>query len=47
MDFSVIKRQVTVHLSRLLDKVNSYFPELTEEQAASYQCIANPFPEII
>ena len=45
MDFSVIKRQVTVHLSGLLDTFNSYFHELTEEQAASYQWIANPFTE--
>ena len=45
MDFGVIKRQVTVHLSGLLDTFNSYFHELTEEQAAYYQWIANPFTE--
>ena len=47
MDFSVIKCQVTVHLSGLLDNFNSYFPELTEKQVASYQWIANPFTENI
>ena len=36
-----------MYLSGLLDKFNSYFPELTEEQAASYQWIANPFTENI
>ena len=38
---------VTMHLSGLLDTFNSYFPELTEEQAASYQWIASPFTENI
>ena len=47
MDFSVIKRQVTMHLSGLLNKLNSYFPVLTQEQAPSYQCITNPFTENI
>ena len=47
MDFSVIKRQVTVHLSWLLDTFNSYFSEHTQHQAASYQWIANPFTENI
>ena len=36
-----------MHLSGLLDKFNSYFPELKEEQAASYHWIANPFAESI
>ena len=45
--FIVIKCQVTVHLSGLLDNFNSCFPELTEEQVASYQWIANPFTENI
>ena len=36
-----------MQLSGLLDKFSSYFLELTEEQAASYQCIANPFTENI
>ena len=36
-----------MHLSGLMDKFNSYFPELTEEQATSYQWIANPFTENI
>ncbi|KAI0233867.1 hypothetical protein LSAT2_015890, partial [Lamellibrachia satsuma] len=40
-------RHVTVHLTGLLDKCNSYFPELTEEQAASYQWIAKPLNENI
>ena len=35
MDFSVIKCQVIVHLSGLLDKCNSYIHELTEEQTAN------------
>ena len=34
-------------LSGLLDTFNSYFPERTEEQADSYQWIANPFIENI
>ena len=47
MDFSVIKRQVTVHLSGLLNKLTSYFHELTKEQAALYKWITNPFYESI
>ena len=47
MDFIVIKRQATVHLSGLLDTFNSYFPEFADEQAVSYQWIANPFTENI
>ena len=47
MDFSIIKRQVTVHLLGWLDKLNNDFPELTEEQAASYLWIANLFTENI
>lgn len=35
MSFNVIKPQVTLQLSKMLDKFNSYFPELTEEHAAS------------
>ena len=47
MDFRVIKRQVTLHLSGLLDTFHSCFHELTEEQAASYPWISNPFTENI
>ncbi|KAG0719652.1 SCAN domain-containing protein 3 [Chionoecetes opilio] len=47
ISFNVVIAQVTFHLSKLLEKFNSYFPELTEEQAASYQWIENPFIENI
>ena len=47
INFSVIKRQVIVHLSVLLDKFNSHFHEFTEEQAASFQWIVNSFTENI
>ena len=47
ISLNVVKAQVTLHLSMLLEKFNSYFPELTEEQAASYQWIENPFIENI
>jgi len=39
--------QVTAHLAGMLDKFNSYFPELSEEEAASYLWIKNPFTENI
>lgn len=47
MSCNVIKAQVILHLSKLLEMFNSYFPELTEDQAASYQWIENPFIENI
>ena len=47
ISFNVVKAQVTLHLSKLLEKFNNYFPELTEEQAASYQWIENSFIENI
>ena len=40
LDFRAVKHQVTLHLSKMLERFESYFPELTEEQAASYQRIS-------
>ncbi|KAJ8266991.1 hypothetical protein GJAV_G00136970 [Gymnothorax javanicus] len=47
MDFRTIKHQVTAHLAGMLAKFNSFFPELIEEEAASYLWIRNPFTENI
>lgn len=47
MDFRAIKHQVIAHLSGMLDKFNSYFPELTEDEAASYLWIKSPFTQNI
>jgi len=36
-----------VHLSKVLEKFDPYFPALTEEQAADFLWIRNPFTEKI
>ncbi|CAM4687891.1 unnamed protein product [Leuciscus chuanchicus] len=47
LNFKIIQRQITVHLSKVLEKFDSYFPALTEEQAADFLWIRNPFTENI
>ncbi len=47
LNFKIIQRQITVHLSKVLEKCDSYFPALTEEQAADFLWIRNPVTENI
>lgn len=47
IDFNIIKPQLAVHLSGLLNKCNAYFPELTTEQATTHIWITPPFSENI
>ncbi len=47
LNFKIIQRQITVHISKVLEKFDSYFPALTEEQAADFLWIRNPFTENI
>ncbi len=47
LNFKIIQRQITVHISKVLEKCDSYFPALTEEQAADFLWIRNPFTENI
>ncbi|MGH0129543.1 UNVERIFIED_CONTAM: hypothetical protein FKN15_033868 [Acipenser sinensis] len=46
-DFDIIKLQLAEHLSGLLNKYNTYFPELMTEQAATHQWATNPISENI
>jgi len=46
-NFKTIQHQITVHLSKVLEKFDPYFPALTEKQAADFLWIRNPFTEKI
>ena len=37
ISFNGIKGQLTLRLSKKLEKLNKYFPNITEEQVTSYQ----------